>query len=1273
MPRGVSTTAVTMETLEPRLLLSGGVLITEFMAANDETLADQDGDCPDWLELYNAGEAPVDLDGWFLTDDADLLDLWRLPAITLAPGEYRVIFASDKDRRDPAGELHTDFKISASGEYLGLIRPDGVTVEHAYAPAFPAQDDDISYGLAFDSTATETLNLVTRFDAAKAVVPDAATPPTWFARAFDAAAWDDAVAAIGYERQPDDDTSYTGYFGTDLETAMYDVNPSAYLRIPFTVDDPTELLSLTLHLRYDDGFLAFLNGAALAGDNYPTPTTYDAPATASRPDSLALAATEFDLTGGLSRLTAGENVLAVQGFNRSADSSDFLIAAELTAERAAAVTQQEAWFITPTPGAENTAGVLGVVDDTAFSVDRGFFTDPLDVAVTTDTDGAEIRYTTDGSTPTATHGTVYTGPVHITGQTVLRAAAFKPDWQPSNVDTQTYLFLGDGLTQPDWPAGYPTEWNGDNYTRPADYGMDPEIVNDPAYADEMIAAMTSIPTVSIVTDIDNLFDPTTGIYIKATREGMAYERPASFEYFDADGNARFQIDCGLRMRGGASRNQRTTPKHSFRLIFRGQYGAGKLEYPLFGEDATDSFDTIILRAGSNLSWPHHNGWPVYSENRLHAQYVRDQWAKATQRAMDGYATHNHYAHLYVNGIYWGLYNPGERPSAPFAADYLGGDKDDYDAINSGKAIDGDTTAWYDMLTLGNQGLDDPARYQQMTEMLDVRSFADYMIINQYGGNFDWDHHNWHAFRNRNGGKWYFSIWDTEIIFIRLYDNRIDPSRFGQYEPSSSYDPEKNTLTRLWLQLMDNEEFRVLFADRIHKHLFNGGLLTPDSVIDRWTAISDQVYLPILGESARWGDYRRDVYYAGRASFDDRRLYDRDEEWINERRRLLNDYFPQRTNVVIQQYQTFGAYGDMDGPLLLINGVHQHGGVIAPGDALTLTAPDGVIVYTTDGGDPRLPGGEINPDASFFVAGSPVPLTADTVVKARTYHYGEWSPLSEAIYETADGPPLAVTEINYHPPAPTDDERAAGFDDNNDFEFIELHNTASAPLDIRTVSLAVAIRFDFDDAAIATLEADGYVLLVRNRDAFEMRYGTGLPVAGEYLGKLDNAGETLVLRHGSGSEVLRFTYDDDGDWPAAADGDGFTLELIDPDGDYNDPANWRASAAYLGTPGVGPTGSSADFDADGDVDLDDFVILKTHFGRTGDATPATGDADGDRDVDLDDFVVFKQAFGAAAAVDVTVDATAEPLVRRPRPVRRLRSRARRSDDDLIDLLCGPALL
>src|SRR5687767_5695009 len=125
-------------------------IITEFLAVNGTTLADEDGDYSDWIEIHNPGSASLALEGWCITDDPGDLDRWCFPAVTIAPGAYLVVFASGKDRNAPGSPLHASFRLGGEGEFLGLVRPGG-SFAHAF-DGFPEQREDISYGPAAEVT-----------------------------------------------------------------------------------------------------------------------------------------------------------------------------------------------------------------------------------------------------------------------------------------------------------------------------------------------------------------------------------------------------------------------------------------------------------------------------------------------------------------------------------------------------------------------------------------------------------------------------------------------------------------------------------------------------------------------------------------------------------------------------------------------------------------------------------------------------------------------------------------------------------------------------------------------------------------------------------------------------------------------------------------------------------------------------------------------------------------------------------------------------------------
>ncbi|MDB4409042.1 CotH kinase family protein, partial [Akkermansiaceae bacterium] len=729
-----------------------------------------------------------------------------------------------------------------------------------------------------------------------------------------------------------------------IESEMAGVAAGAYLRIPFEASDLDAVASLMLRIRYDDGFVAYLNGVEIASGNAPAAVAWDSTAASERDAQDVVSFEEIDVTAFTDLLVAnGTNVLAIHGLNLSATDGDFLITPELVGV-VSSPTAQRLYFTSPTPAAENGAGFLGFVGDTQFSVDRGFYDTPISLVISSTLEESTIIYTTDGSEPSGTNGTEVAAPatLSITETTPLRAVAVKEGYVSTNVDTHTYIFTADVITQGNSPAGYPATWKGNNGsgTETADYEMDPDVTQSAEYSAIIDDALLAIPTISLVTEVEHLFDPATGIYQNPQQSGGVWERPVSFEVIHPNGERQgIQVDAGIRIQGGHTRAPANNPKHSFRVSFTSDYGPTKLNYELFPDDpdAAKSFDQLILRGAGNQSWLHHNTFK--GTNRERAQYIRDQWAKDVQLAMGHPATRSMYAHLYINGIYWGMYNPTERGTAGFGESYLGGDKEDYQALNSGEAIDGvdARTDYLALTTLAAGGLADPAKYAQLAELLDLEAFTDYMIIQQYGGNLDWDHHNWYVLRNEVSGKWHYLSWDSEFVFIEPTDNVLSPDRTGAEDPS-----------RIWENLLANDEYRVLFADRVQKHLMNNGLLTPGAVTTMWDMRKDEMFEAIIAESARWGDYRRDVDPRGGPS--PIPLYDRDEEWTAERTRLFDTYFPVRTDNVIAQYRTAGYLPPLEAPEFDV-----YDGRVTMGHPLAMTSVDGeAIYYTTDGSDPRVP-------------------------------------------------------------------------------------------------------------------------------------------------------------------------------------------------------------------------------------------------------------------------------------------------------------------------------
>jgi len=1353
-----------------------------------------------------------------------------------------IVFASGKDRAVSGAELHSNFKLSSSGEYLALTRPNGSTAQ-TFDP-YPTQREDVSYGVHYLSN---LLSFIPENAPARALVPsDASLGTSWTGdnEPFNDSAWmqgtngfgfsagsatvpgetngfplinrstldgafgsvfvlpnmpftkestvlswrfySDNSVAVGRKITPlifkkvGDDYEITGigrtrssdgsgvqsfdfdlvsgsaevaasgyYFGykdgdnttdtkgvvehdqntsdviiwfgenkagqmvvghsfsinltlnrtysievstgggnfgtlvtTDIEATMYTKNASCYVRNTFEVTAPESVVALTMKARYEDGFVAWLNGTEVARVNFSGTPSWNSTSLTNRPAVKASILSNFNLTGFTNLLHAGSNILSIQGLNDSATDQTFLTDVQLEGEQHSAL--QNLYLLTPTPAALNTSGVINFVADTKFSVDRGFYSTPTNLILSCATAGATIYYTTDGSTPSPenTNATVYTTSISLNQTTVLRAAAFKPNWQPSNVDTHTYVFVADVPQQS-------TMWTG--------------ITQNPTWGPQLTNALTILPTVSIVVDGTLLAE---------------VEKPISIEMINPDGSPGFHLNAGAEYYGGHSL---TFPKKSMRISFRKEYGAGKLHFDLFNDAGVNDFDQILLRTGSHDSLFYTQDGSPYGD---WGTYVRNRWISDRQLEIGQPAPRGRFVQVYLNGVYWGQHQLMERPEASFMASNFGGEPEEYDALNKGIAIDGDLDAWNAMkASTGN--------YATLQNYMDVTNYADYMLLEFYGGN-DWDwniNQNWMAARKRETGAGFkFFAWDSDIVLRR--------------------DPSANVINRggpgnMWSNVSSHAEFKILLADRAQKIFFDGGMLTPDRVADDFDALAAQITTSIIAECARWGD--KTDSWAENQDYTP-------TSWQTQINELKQHYFPNRTATVIQQLRDAGLLPATQAPNAFIDGTPSTGGLVTDGATLTLSNPNtvGTLYYTLDGSDPRLPGGSVSPSAleyngtsttetlvpsgstwhyldngsdqgtawraesfddSAWASGpaqlgygdgdeatvvsygtdsnnkyittwfrhafsvtntaaiqsltlrlmrddgavvylngtevvrnnmpagtigyqtsassaigggdenawhefalpvsalqngnnvvsveihqisvtssdisfdlelkaqrtsgssSGIVLNQSTRLLARVHNGSEWSALRDALFSIPtpiSTNNLILSELHYHPAAPSAAELAINPDwKADDFEFLELQNTSAYLLDLGDLEFVSGITFTFP--APCLLQPDERIIVVRNRTAFQTRYGTGRRIAGEYLGKLSDSGEHLRLQTTAGATVVDFSYTDN----FTDFADGFGPSMVFLGGSYANKTAWRDSTYLGGTPARAPAAPHQD--------------------------------------------------------------------------------------------------
>jgi hypothetical protein len=826
----------------------------------------------------------------------------------------------------------------------------------------------------------------------------------------------------------------------------------------------------------------------------------------------------------------------------------------------------------------------------------GFYNSPFTVTITSSDTTAKIVYTFDCSNPQESlNRFVSSSPVSIlvdpddsTGRPhtpafVIRASAVKTGFYPNRPVTRTYIFTENVLTQAypggDWPSGLVAG-------QVIDLEMDPRVVNNPEYSGEIAYSLKAIPSISIVTDNKNLFNPATGIYVNAWGHGAEWERECNVELIKPDGSKGFNIDAGLRIRGGWSRHG-DYPKHSFRLFFRGEYDTTKLYYPLFDTEGTDSFDKVDLRTAQNYGW--NNG---SSLNTM----VREVFSRDLQGEMGQPYTRSRYYHLYLNGMYWGIYQTQERSEARFASTYLGGKQEDYDVVKVNtedwayniETTDGNLDSWFRLWNMCQAGFASDLNYFMLEGkdmygrpvkggeiMVDIDNLIDYMLIVFYTGNFDAPTssfgnnkgcNNFFAIDNRTDkstGYTFYASDNEHTLFTEAYgpgfgitEDRVNLATRNDEFKMEVYDFMHFHPQWLHYKLTQNENYRIRFADRAYRYFQPGGLLTPEKSLARLDKRINQIKDAIIAESARWGDGLRDGAMP----------YTKNDNWIPEINKIRDIYFPARNPIVIAQLRQAGLYPVLDAPVMMTSDSIITGQIVYLPSDLTIDINNpgntGIIYYTFDGNDPRNYGGSIYGGSYQSVTDIRLDIKESTIIKARVLDHGYWSALREVsfINENEDFSHLKITELHYHPP-----DLVVGSDTTygKDLEFIEFKNTGTNAISLAGLMLDSAVYYSFPLNEL--LSPGRFFVIASNSSAFFGYYGM-LP-SGEYKGNLSDAGEELLLKHTDGRIVTDFTYSDSYPWPSGPDGKGFSLSACErnPAGDPSSPLYWTQSVRKDGTP------------------------------------------------------------------------------------------------------------
>lgn len=648
--------------------VQGDVEFLEVMSANSLYYPDESGAYYDYVELHNRSTEAVDLTGWYLSDASDRRKRWCFPQVTLPAGGYLVVHCSGLNRTGDASHLHSDFKLSADGENLYLSNPQGQTVSSIEVPALEenqawsltaagwSSELGPTPGLPNDAQSAADFN-AQRFSAAQSglclseIMASPADEPCDWVEIYNASAQTVDLSGYGLSDNAGRPRKWQFPSGTTLQ-------PGSYLLVMCSSGSvPQNYINTGFNLSSQGGYTLSLSDAqGQVLDAVYLPRQY----------------------GGIS-------------FGRMPGESGYF------------------YFETATPGTANGGSHYQTRAEAAScSVAGGLFAtgDNFSVSLSAP-EGSRIYYTLDCSDPDE-GATLYTGPITVSGTTILRSRVYRDGCMPSLIDTQSYLF---------------------------------DVQND-----------SGVFVVSLVSDMDNLTGASNGILSNNLED---WEREAHVELFTAEGECLISQGCGISLHGVAGRE---LPVKSFNVIARSEYGENRFNYPIFSQRDYDSYQSFMLRPSGedyNLSFMRDS---VLS-SLMQGSSLMYQECEIAITYLDGQYYSLHYIRERINKHSICQFEGWE------------GMEDEIDLVKGNSSVvQGSNSSFAELLNwIEDNDTTTDAAYEYIDSRIDIQNFIEYMTIEIFSGNADTL--NVRRYRNSlTDGKWRWALYDLDWAFFEDRDS-----------------------------------------------------------------------------------------------------------------------------------------------------------------------------------------------------------------------------------------------------------------------------------------------------------------------------------------------------------------------------------------------------------------------------------------------------------------------------------------------------------------------
>ncbi|MCX7817633.1 MAG: lamin tail domain-containing protein [Kiritimatiellae bacterium] len=1121
------------------LVANATVRITEFSASNSRTIRDEFGDASDWIELANIGTQTVNLAGWRLTDEIGNLSKWVFPSTNIAPGEYWVIFASGRNRATPGRELHTNFELKKDGEYLALVASNGVIVQ-ALNP-FPTQATDVAYGLL---PATTSMTLVVRTNApCRYRVPDADPPSEWVFEWYDDSAWPTGRTGVGFG------ANYSNYLGSTVSNEMFNRRTAVQIRIPFVVERPAAVQSLTLEMQFDDGYMAWINGRAIWATNLSLaylPPNWNSTATAENDGHQV---SQVGIRKPWSRLVVGTNVLAIYGFNRATNNSDLLIRAGLvaTTEQYSVNSTNWAFFYPPTPGAPNVPQnqVRGPVIESAYSSGR-----PIPAGQNLVLTAAVRRVASDIQWVRAYYVVMFGSETAV----LLKDDGVAPD-----------AAAGDGTFSGTVPTGVMAvpgqmvRWRYEARDKAGGVTLLPPF-SDPWDSSQYFGTVMEDRTITSRLPLVHVFMPNwSAAYNEVGTYGCVWHLD---EFYD---RVRFDLH-GQSTSGGAF------PKKSLNLDFPSDH-----RFHYGGPRRVKDIDLL-------------SNWADKAKVR---NVIPAEWFAA----FDMPAHFSFPVRVHSNGVFFSTYDLIEDADNRFI-ERLGFDGDGalykmYQALTSSVVYaekktrrDEPNTDLQELIDALNPARPLAERSRWVFDNVDIPRAVNYFAARAVINDVDHGHKNYYLYRDSEGSLlWMLLPWDVDLCLGHRWTstyNYFDPNVYT----NESY--LSGSGNRLYRALLDTPAVRSMVAARMRTAMDR--FLGPPGTTNGWFEQRirwwlDQLDPPDVAVSdadldyAKWGSWT--PWQTAREAGDEiLNLFLPGRRWYLETQTVTNGGLipmspPDFSRVAIRRIESSPPSGNQDEEYIELVNTNSW-----PVD-LSGWSFSNAVRFVFPGGTILLPGSNLFVCADFCAFRTrPVSPRSNEMAYVTGPFAGHLSSWGESVelwdhrgrlVAATNYPPspsawqqyLRVTEIMFHPTPPP---ASSPWTDDREFEWLELANLGDAPLNLKGVRFTAGIQWGWTNDV--WLPPAGRVVVARNPAAFASRYDTnGIVVFGPCEGYLDDSGEELKLEDPNNETILEFDYNDA--WQPAADGEGASLvitNLAAPHSEWGRREHWGASWVWQGTPG-----------------------------------------------------------------------------------------------------------